>query len=117
MALNHGCGLWGGELYDTKMEVPDFCWINMPLIDSVFHDTGPHSELSRLALEETDARIGEILSVIARRGLLDETAIFLVADHGMEESDPQITESWNPYLEQANIAFRDEAYGFIYLTP
>ena len=117
MALNHGTGLWLGELYGQTMELPDFCWINMPLIDSVFHDTGPHSELSRLALLETDARIGEILAMVERRGVLDDTAIFLVADHGMEQSNPDITESWNPYLERAGVKFRDEAYGFLYINP
>ncbi len=117
MALNHALGLWKGELDGRSWPLPDLCWVNLPLADSVFHDTGPHSELSRLALAETDARISAILRAVETAGAREETAVFVVADHGMEQSDPNLTESWEPALSGAGIDFRDEAHGFIYLEP
>ena len=44
------------------------------------------------------------------------TAI-LVADHGMEETNPAVRGDWGPALRDAGIEFRDEAFGFLYLTP
>ena len=45
----------------------------------------------------------------------DRTAFFLVADHGMEQTDPGVTGDWGPALRDAGIAHRDEAFGFLYL--
>jgi phosphonoacetate hydrolase len=117
MALEHATGLFAGEVDGKRWPLPDLCWVNMPLTDAVFHDTGPHSELARMALAETDSRIAAILEAIDRAGVRDETAVLVVADHGMEESDPDLTEDWSPLLSEAGISFRDEAYGFIYVDP
>ena len=48
------------------------------------------------------------------RGAFDDTAFFLVADHGMEESDPSCTGDWDVALRAAGLSFRDEGYGFLY---
>ena len=45
----------------------------------------------------------------------DRTAFFLVADHGMEDSNPDVTGDWGPALAETGIPCRDEAYGFIYV--
>jgi hypothetical protein len=45
------------------------------------------------------------------------TAFALLADHGMEESDPECKGDFDDVLTRAAIPFRDEGYGFIYLTP
>ena len=37
------------------------------------------------------------------------------ADHGMAMADPSCTGDWDAALTEAGIAFRDEAYGFLYL--
>ena len=50
-------------------------------------------------------------------GAFDRTAFFLVADHGMEETDPKCTGNWAIALDDAGVAYRDEAYGFIYVNP
>jgi hypothetical protein len=34
----------------------------------------------------------------------------------MEESNPEVTGDWDVALRDAGLSFRDEAYGFIYLT-
>ncbi len=49
-----------------------------------------------------------------RAGVFDRTAFFLVADHGMEESNPEVTGDWGPALDATGIPYRDEAYMWIY---
>ena len=88
------------------------------MTDAAFHEGGPHSEIARASVHDTDARLGEILAAVERAGVFDRTAFFLVADHGMEETDPQVNGDWGVHLRDAGIPFRDEAFGFLYLgTP
>src|SRR5947208_1890609 len=53
---------------------------------------------------------------VDRAGAMDSTAFFLVADHGMEETNPEVRGDWGDALRAAGIGFRDEAFGFIYLV-
>ena len=48
-------------------------------------------------------------------GTFDDTAFVLVADHGMQETDPSVRGDWDVDLRAAGIGFRDEGYGFLYL--
>lgn len=78
---------WSGALG----ALPRFSWFTLNLTDSVGHYGGPHSEIGRAAIRDTDARMGEIIDEIERRGVLDRTAIVMCADHGMQttaEGDP-----------------------------
>ena len=54
---------------------------------------------------------------VQARRLADRTAFFLVADHGMEESNPECTGNWADALDATGLAYRDEGYGFIYVNP
>jgi phosphonoacetate hydrolase len=56
-----------------------------------------------------------VLAAVERRGVLDDTAFVLVADHGMQQTDPTVTGDWDVRLRAAGIPFRDEGYGFLYL--
>ena len=67
------------------------------------------------SVRDTDARIGEIVDAIERAGAFDSTAFVLVADHGMQQTDPAVTGDWDDALRDAGIRFRDEGYGFLYL--
>jgi len=71
---------WSGDLGT----LPRFSWFTLNLTDSVGHYGGPHSEIGRAAIRDTDARMGEIIDEIDRRGVLDRTAIVMCADHGMQ---------------------------------
>jgi predicted AlkP superfamily pyrophosphatase or phosphodiesterase len=109
-------GIWGGSFHGVDYPTPPtFTWCNFTLTDAAFHEGGPHSEIAYASVHDTDARLGQILDEVERRGVWDETAFFLVADHGMEESDPAVTGDWGPVLQRAGIDYRDEAYGFLYL--
>jgi hypothetical protein len=59
--------------------------------------------------------MGEIMAAVERAGVFDDTAFILVADHGMEETDPEVRGDWGVALEDAGLTFRDEGYGFLYL--
>jgi hypothetical protein len=108
-------GVWSGQYLGTDWARPKFTWCNFSLTDAAFHEGGPHSEIARASIHDTDARLGEVLAAVDRAGVFDRTAFFLVADHGMEETDPAVRGDWGPALRDAGIRFRDEAFGFIYL--
>jgi hypothetical protein len=46
--------------------------------------------------------------------VFDRTAFFVVADHGMEESNPSVTGDWGGALRETGVPFRDEAYMWLY---
>ena len=110
-------GIISGSYLGSDYPVPGFLWVNFTLTDSAFHEGGPHSEIARASVRDTDGRIGEILDALDRRGVRDRCAFFLCADHGMEESDPGVAGDWSPALADAGLTFRDEAFGFLYLNP
>jgi predicted AlkP superfamily pyrophosphatase or phosphodiesterase len=89
-------------------------WCNFTLTDSAFHAGGPHSEIAAASVRDTDARIGEVLAAVERAGAFDDTAFVLVADHGMQETDPAVSGDWDVALRAAGLEFRDEGYGFLY---
>ena len=62
---------------------PIFTFHEFLLTDGAGHDFGPHHEALRAALDETDLRIGRILSTLDERGLFDSTLFIITADHGM----------------------------------
>jgi phosphonoacetate hydrolase len=93
---------------------PAFTWMNLTLTDSAFHEGGPHSEIAYASVRDTDARIGLVLDAVERAGVMDDTAFLLVADHGMEETNPEVRGDWGDVLREEGFSFRDEAYGFLY---
>lgn len=115
MGMEQAVGIWSGHFRGDDYPLPKFMWVNFTLTDSAMHRGGPHSDISEASLRDTDGRIGEILTAIERSGVFDETAFFLFADHGMEESNPNVTGNWGRSLEKEGINFRDEGYGFIYI--
>ena len=115
VALRQVTDIWRGRLLDVDYPLPVFTWVSFSLTDSAFHEGGPHSEVARAAVRDTDGRLGELLSVIEEAGVFERTAFFLVADHGMEENDLDVEGDWGDALRAAGIRFRDEASGFLYL--
>lgn len=114
-AVDQAVALWGGRYRDLELPLPRFTWVNFSLTDAAFHEGGPYSEIARASVRDTDARMGAVLDAVEASGAWDRTAFFLVADHGMEESDPAVTGSWADALDGMGVPYRDEAYGFLYL--
>lgn len=84
------------------------------LTDEAGHASGPHGELARAALRDTDARIGDIMAAVERAGCLDTTAFVMFADHGMQQCDPAVTGSWSDALDKSGLVLHD-LDGLIYL--
>lgn len=114
--LRQACSIWGGRHLDVDYPPPAFSWVSFSLTDAAFHAGGPHSEIARAAVRDTDGRIGDLIVAVERAGVLEDAAFILVADHGMEQSDPRVVGDWGDGLRAAGVDFRDESSGFIYLT-
>ncbi len=112
--LEIALGVWGDGYQGVSYPLPRFTWVNFSLTDAAFHRGGPWSDIARASIHDTDARLGQVMAAIERRGVFDRTAFFLVADHGMEESNPEVTGDWGPALDATGIPYRDEAYMWIY---
>ena len=67
---------------------PIFMYHQFTLTDSVGHDYGPHHEAMRIALDETDRRIGRVLQMLEERAFFDSTLFIIASDHGMAPSTP-----------------------------
>ena len=100
--------------WSDRDRLPVFTWMNFTLTDAAFHEGGPHSEIAEASVRDTDARLGRVLAAVERAGVFDDTAFFLVADHGMEETNPAVTGDWAVQLRAEGLTFRDEAFGFLY---
>lgn len=115
MGVEQAVGILSGQYRGVTYPLPKFLWVNFALTDSAMHEGGPHSEVAAASIRDSDARLGELFTAIEQAGIFDRTAFVLVADHGMEETDPSVRGDWGPALRDAGIRFRDEAYSFLYL--
>ncbi len=114
MGTEQAVGVWSGHYRDESYPLPRFMWVNFTLTDAAMHEGGPHSEMAAASVRDSDARLGEVLAAIEGRGVFDDCAFTLVADHGMEESDRECRGDWDVSLRAAGIEARDEAYSFLY---
>ncbi len=104
-------------------QVPTLSWVSLAVTDEAGHESGPHGELARCALRDSDARIGDLLAAVEAAGATDRTAVFVIADHGMEQSDPDLAdqsdpdldEPWSDVLAATGVAHREVGGGLIYL--
>jgi hypothetical protein len=113
-AVQQAAGIWSGSYLGASWPLPAFTWVNFTLTDAAFHEGGPYSEMAASSVRDTDARVGHVLDSVERAGKWDETAFFVVADHGMQETNPGVRGDWDEVLRAAGIAVRDEGYGFLY---
>lgn len=95
--------------------LPTLTWSSFAVTDGAGHTSGPHGDLARLAIVDTDKRVGEILVEVERSGALDETAFLVISDHGMEQADPDTTGDWNGQLIDTGLSYTDVGEGLIYL--
>jgi hypothetical protein len=119
MGTEQSVGIWSGQYRDETYPHPRFMFCNFTLTDAAMHEGGPHSEIASAAVRDSDGRLGDVLAAIEQAGVFDDTAFVLLADHGMEETDPSVNGDWGVTLREEGLTFRDEGYGFLYLgdTP
>ena len=103
------------DLFAADSNAPQLTWWNTTLTDTGHHNGGPHSAVAHASLRDSDRRLGVFLDLLEATGRLDRTAFLLTADHGSQRCDPECRGDWDEVLAADGIAFRDEAYGFIYL--
>ena len=96
--------------------LPALSWCSLALTDEAGHESGPHGELARAAVRDSDARIGDVLAAVERAGALERTAVLVIADHGMEQNDAEVDASWTAELDASGVAHREVGGGLIYLT-
>ena len=112
LSLQHTLDAWSGSHGNLT---PTLSWCSLALTDEAGHESGPHGDAARAAVRDSDARIGEIVAAVERAGALDTTAFVVVADHGMEQSDPALDQDWGPELAATGISHRDLGGGLIWL--
>ena len=68
--------------YILKTYRPHLFFLHLADLDSAHHRTGPGSKTAIDTLERIDGLIGDIRKSVEEAGLADETAYFIVSDHG-----------------------------------
>lgn len=109
----HTVECWDGT---RELPLPALSWVGLAVTDEAGHESGPHGSLARAAVRDSDARIGEVLAAVERAGALERTAVLVIADHGMEQADPDVDGSWADALAATGVAHVDVGHGFLYLT-
>jgi hypothetical protein len=86
------------------LRAPHCVFHELTLTDGAGHDYGPHHPGLVAALDETDRRIGRVLDVVERRGLLEETVFVVTADHGMSPQDIALRANPARHVERIGMA-------------
>ncbi len=73
------------KLYASRRP-PDLLTVHLVDCDSMRHWHGADSAEAHAAMERLDARVGRIVAAIEKAGLLDETLVCVVSDHGHQDA-------------------------------
>lgn len=113
LSSQHTISCW---LREHGNPLPTLSWCSLAVTDEAGHESGPHGELARCAVRDSDARVGAVLDAVERAGALEHTAVLVVADHGMEQSDPAVDHPWSKDLERLAPPHREVGGGLFYLS-
>jgi len=86
------------KLVDVLKKKPRFVFTVFPGIDEYAHLSHPRHERTIEQYAKMDAGIGRLMREIDSRGELEETAVFLVSDHGLSKTDTHFCV--NTFLEK-----------------
>lgn len=95
--------------------LPTLSWVSLALTDEAGHESGPHGEAARASIRDSDGRVGDVLAAVEAAGALPDTAVFVIADHGMEQNDPDNDIRWDDALAATGVTHRQVAESFVYL--
>ncbi|MBD0326511.1 MAG: alkaline phosphatase family protein [Pyrinomonadaceae bacterium] len=76
--------------YVIERKRPQVFLMHLFDLDHFEHDFGPFTPEANAILEKTDAYVARILAAAERAGTLNETAVFIVSDHGFLPISQQI---------------------------
>ncbi len=115
LSMSQAIEIFSGSFDGRDFSFPELSWINFALTDAAFHAGGPDSEIGYGALIDTDKRIGRVLEALYDSKEFEKSAVLVVADHGMEETNPEVQGDWEKELTDRGFKVRDESFGFLYL--
>ncbi len=110
-SAHHAQLFWDGSMG----EPPEFTFVNFSLTDEIGHLDGPHGEMTRAAITDTDARIGQLLDAVDAAGKLDRTTAVVYADHGMQQTAEGEPVDLSSILRGEGIAHRMLDAQYVYL--
>ncbi|MEZ5372239.1 MAG: alkaline phosphatase family protein [Microthrixaceae bacterium] len=113
LSVTHTTDVWGRAHGNP---LPALSWCSLSLTDEAAHEVGPHAPAARAAVRDSDARVGDLLAAVDASGARERSAVVVLADHGMEESNPAVSDDWTPELQAADVPYREVGGGLIYLT-
>jgi predicted AlkP superfamily pyrophosphatase or phosphodiesterase len=82
---------------------PDFATVYFDIVDTVGHREGPDAEATTAALSSVDASVARLIAGLEARGLLEETVLIVVSDHGMAATSPERAIYLNDFIDPAAI--------------
>ena len=82
---------------------PSFYTIYFSDPDDYGHLNGPDSSSINVAIQECDARIGQLIAGLEQRNLFDEVNIMIVSDHGMAQLSQERLIFLDDYLDPTNL--------------
>ncbi|MCX7943636.1 MAG: alkaline phosphatase family protein [Deltaproteobacteria bacterium] len=85
-----------------ELPIPNLVMINLTSTDGAGHTWGPHSDMVKRVLEQTDYRIGIIMNLYKKAGIFDKTLFVFTSDHGMEIQDRNRSFEYN--IEGVNVS-------------
>lgn len=83
---------WVFESLYTVLETesPDLTLVNVQSTDYIAHRFGPNSDEMKTCVKRVDKALGNLYKKMEKSGMLENTTLIIVADHGMTESDSAI---------------------------
>lgn len=69
--------------YLVKRHTPRLMLVHLDAPDALAHEYGPHRAPTVWGIEAADRIIGQLLSAYRAAGILGQTAVFVVSDHGL----------------------------------
>ena len=83
---------WVFESLYTVLETenPNLTLVNVQSPDYIGHRFGPESDEMKTCLKRVDKALGKLYDKMKKSGMLENTTLIIVADHGMTESDKAI---------------------------
>lgn len=83
---------WVFESLYTVLETekPNLTLVNVQSTDYIGHRFGPDSDEMKTCLKRVDKALGKLYDKMKKSGMLDNTTLIIVADHGMTASDSAI---------------------------
>lgn len=86
-----------------KKDRPQFFTIYFSDTDDYGHTAGPDSSAINVAIQECDARMGQLIQGLEDRNMLDKVDIIIVSDHGMAQLSHDKTLFLDDYLDIKNL--------------